>query len=296
MTQDIEAALRTLDPADRPMTADEQQRAMATLERIVATDPDRGGAAPATLPRKRSSAAPHRKRSSEALPRKRWFAPNRGPGHGRRAGIALTAVATFVAGAVAVELVQRESPSYASWTAVPAVAADDDVARVAAACRPQLEGSSLDLSRARLVLAERRGEHVALLYRTDDPDLSGACLARQPPGTDEVLEVNSGVGGSSGPALRPPPRGYTQGAVSQFEGASITDGAVGAQVVGVTIHAGDMTVEASVADGRYTAWWPGAAFSDAADEPDGKPRFVLTYDLTLADGTVVRNAEPTLPG
>lgn len=79
-----------------------------------------------------------------------------------------------------------------------------------------------------------------------------------------------GVGGSSGPALKAPATGFTQGAISEFHGASITDGAVGTAVTGVTIHAGTLTVNASVQNGRYAAWWPGPAFQSGPVEPSGE--------------------------
>lgn len=68
-------------------------------------------------------------------------------------------------------------------------------------------------------------------------------------------------------------------------------------MTGVTIHAGDLNVQASVANGRFAAWWPGPAFASGPVEPSGRggPRLNLTYDLTLADGTVIQGAQPTRP-
>jgi hypothetical protein len=125
-------------------------------------------------------------------------------------------------------------------------------------------------------------------------------LVDNPKGSTDVRHVDDGVGGSTGPALQAPARGYTQGAVSQIggtHGASLTDGAVGDAVTGVTIHAGTFTVHASVRNGRYAAWWPGPAFESGSGKPSGEqgPKLILTYDLTLADGTVIHNAQPTLP-
>ncbi|MEV0568331.1 hypothetical protein [Dactylosporangium sp. NPDC050588] len=110
--------------------------------------------------------------------------------------------------------------------------------------------------------------------------MSGSCLARQPRGTDDVDDLQAAVGGGEGPALIPPALGFTQGALAGYRNASITDGAAG---TGVTVHAGDHTVQASVRDGRYVAWWPGPSTG------------VLTFDLTLADGTVIRDATPHPP-
>uniref|UniRef100_UPI003D7C6FCE hypothetical protein n=1 Tax=unclassified Kineococcus TaxID=2621656 RepID=UPI003D7C6FCE len=99
-----------------------------------------------------------------------------------------------------------------------------------------------------------------------------------------------------------PARGYTRGAISQstisdVERVSITSGAAGTDVAGVTIHAGSCTVQATVRQGRYVAWWPGPAFRDETAAPSGPDRstLLLTYDLTLSDGTVIRDATGTLP-
>ena len=72
---------------------------------------------------------------------------------------------------------------------------------------------------------------------------------------------------------------------------------MGGEVTGVTIHAGALTVKASVQNGRYAAWWPGPAFEGGPPEPSGKggPEPILTYDLTLTDGTVIRDTQPALP-
>ena len=65
----------------------------------------------------------------------------------------------------------------------------------------------------------------------------------------------------------------------------------------MTIHAGRFAVQATVARGRYVAWWPGPSFEDRPAEADGPggPELIVTYDLTLTDGTVVRDAQPTRP-
>jgi hypothetical protein len=265
----LDATLRSLDAAGT-MTAEQQQHAAATLERIVATAPAAGST-------HRGATAPVRR-----FRRRLLLIP---------AAAALTAAVIVLPGA------EGGGRAYASWTPVPTALTATEVGVVAPACREQLRGGSLDLERARLVLAERRGEYVALLYRTDDPDMSGSCLAHNLQGTDDVDDVNVGIGGGSGPALPAPARGFTQGAIAGYRDASITDGAAGADVAGVTIHAGDLAVQASVSNGRYVAWWPGSAFESDRNQPSGKDgaRLILTYDLTLTDGTVVHDAQPTLP-
>jgi hypothetical protein len=274
MNVGIDSALRSLDASVASLTAGEQERAAETLERIVATAPSFGTPQPA-------APAPARRRR-------------------RRLVLAAAAAIALIAGSAVVQGGRGGNAAYASWSATPASVASDELDAAASACRDKLHGSSINPDRAKLVLAERRGDYVALLYRTEDPDMSGACLARNPKGSTDVDDVDMGVGGSTGHALKAPARGYTQGAISEFggtPGASITDGAVGDAVTGVTIHAGALAVNASVQNGRYTAWWPGPAFESDSGKPSGEggPKLILTYDLTLADGTVIYNAQPTLP-
>ena len=265
MSAPTDSTLRSLDAAVATLTAREQHRAAATLERIVAT-------APSTVTRQRSR---------------------------RRLVLLPAAALTVVVGSLVAQGIGGGHAAYASWTATPTAVAGDDLDAAAAACRDKLggRGSSIDMDRAKLVLAERRGEIVAVLYRTDNPDLSGSCLVHLQRGSADADVVDDGVGGSSGPALTAPSRGFTQGAISSSDEASITDGAVGEGVLGVTIHAGRFTVNASVQNGRYAAWWPGTAFPTGPFGPSGGagPAPDLTYDLTLTDGTVIHDAQPTRP-
>ena len=271
----LDAALRSLDAAGT-LTAEQQQRAAATLERIVAT-------APAASSTHRGATAPARR--------------------SRRRLLLIPVAAAALTAAVIVFPGEGGGRAYASWTPVPAALTAAEIDIVAPACRERLDSlrrgspAPLDMQRARLVLAERRGEFVALLYRTDDPDMSGSCLAHNRQDTDDVDDVVVGIAGGSGPARPAPARGFTQGAISDFRDASITDGAAGAGVAGVTIHAGGLTVQASVSNGRYVAWWPGPAFERNGDQPSGEggPPLTVTYDLTLADGTVVHDAQPAHP-
>jgi hypothetical protein len=72
---------------------------------------------------------------------------------------------------------------------------------------------------------------------------------------------------------------------------------VGVDVIGVTIHAQDLTIQASVANRRYTAWWPEPASHQDGKASSGKAtaRPSVTYDLTLRDGTVINDAQPDRP-
>jgi hypothetical protein len=274
MNVHADSLLRSLDAAAAQLTADELERARETLERIVATPPSSGAL-------QRATPAPARRAR-------------------RRLALVPAAAITLIVGWAVVQGGRGGDAAYASWSATPTAVAGDEVDAAASACRDRLHGTAINADKAKLVLAERRGDYVALLYRTENPDISGTCLVHSPKGSTAVDNVDMGVGGSSGPALKAPARAYTEGSISQFgetQLASITDGAVGDAVTGVTIHAGALTVKASVRNGRYAAWWPGRAFESGHHKPSGEggPEPILTYDLTLADGTVIHNAQPFRP-
>jgi len=257
----LDAVLASLDAAPgNGLTAVQQQHAAAALERILATPP--------------ASRKPFR----------------------HRLLLASAVAATVGIAGLAAVVVQGPGGgrAYASWTPEPAALTAAELTMVRPVCRDGLRKSGLlDMRRARLVLSERRGEIVALLYRTDDPDMAGTCLLRNIPGTDDVEDVNWGVGGGSGPARPAPPRSYTQGAMTTSREVTVTDGAVGAEVVAVTIHApGGLTARATVQNGRYVVWWPGPAY-DPAKEGTAEAQPIVTYDLLLADGAVIHDAAPS---
>lgn len=216
------------------------------------------------------------------------------------------AAAAAVTGAAIVLPTLTAAPSYASWTARPDVASAADVALVREACVDQQGGSvgngQASTSDLGVQLAERRGDFVSLLLSKRSADrlsTSVFCLAKLPAGTDDVSDVESGATGGGG-FLAPTGREFTQGAVFQFggdHGASTTEGEVGADVVGLTLHADGHDVVATIKDGTYAAWWPGKAFADSvggSGEDTLGP--AITYDVTYADGTVARDVAPTVPG
>lgn len=275
-----DSTLRSLDAAATSLTADEKERAEATLERIVATDPNAGAPQPTT----------------SVLARRGW----------RRMALVSTTALALIVGAVIAQGIGNDKAAYASWVATPEPVTEDSLDAVASACKRQIDSYFTEWGnhpdKARLVLAERRGDHVALLYRTENPETSAPCLARNPEGSNRVSNIKTGSGGSSGPAEKAPPEGFLEGSIfgtgiGGKPGYSITDGAVGDEVKGVTIHAGALTVEATVQNGRYAAWWPGPAFEGGPPEPSGQggDDSILTYDLTLKDGTVIRDAQTALP-
>jgi hypothetical protein len=256
----LDEALRALDAAG-PVTSEDRERAAAGLERIVA--------------------APH----DAPAPRRRFR---------RRVLIAATAVAAAAAlgGAVVLPGDLGGGRAYASWTPVPTALTDAEIDLIGAECRDGMDGAFKTVGQADLVLAERRGEYAALVYRIDDPRTEGSCLAHNVPGSDDVDDVRWGVSGSDGPAEKAPAGHYMGAALSDFGDASIIEGAAAPDVTALTVHIRGLAVQASLRDGRYVAWWPGSAVEWTSETT---VRELWTVDLTLRDGTVVENAKPWHP-
>lgn len=290
MTSTTMSRLRTLDPADR--TPDPALRARLDT-RVLAIPASLPGIEDLTGTREAVGGFP------------RPVRPLRPRRTRRRVVFLAVAVATATAAAVVLPGPRGDEAAYASWTATPTTVADRDLAVVTDACRDQLGGGWLpwadtpfDAETARVVVAERRGAYVALLLRpTTGADLSGFCLATNPPGTGEVSDVDSGLAGSDGPAAVAGPREFLEGSMAQFGGGggAFVDGVAGADVLGVRIHdAGGRSVDATVANGRYVAWWPGSVFGPDTDAGRA-PEPLLRYDVTLRDGTVLHDVAPSRP-
>lgn len=278
-----DAQLRTLDAAG-PVTTDDRARADALVASIVATDP---AATPAP-----------------ALPRGR---------HPVRWAAAAAGLAAVSAGALGLSTLGAPA-AYATWTATPAQVAAADNAVFEKACRDKAGSDSwYDAATLDVRLTERRGDYVALLLAGTGKDpkteANVSCLGRLPVGGRKVDDLSVGASGGGGFAA-PTGREFFEGAMSQFamganffgaggEPASFVYGPAGPEIAGLTIHSFDGTsVEASIKDGTYAAWWPGAAFDLSGPLPpsgEGGPQPQLTYDLVLTDGTVLTGVSPTRP-
>lgn len=270
----LDERIRTLDPATGVSDETAAIGRDTLFARIVATDPGADG---------RGSSRPLRR-----------------PGWSRSVPLRFAAGGVVAVAATAVLVLPGPgggSAAFASWTPEPSAVTGVELDRFAEACEdafaPDQVGDPF--------LAERRGDFVAVLFRVTDPERSSTCLVQAPVGGDIEQVSPIGASGGSGPMYLPPAGQITGGAISQFEMAgevaSFTDGAVGDDVVGVTIHSDGQTVEATVKDGQYAAWWPGRAVADV-DAPNGQEPedFVLiSYDVTLADGRVLKDVDLALP-
>jgi hypothetical protein len=264
------AALRDLDPAPRTALSDaELERADATFARILATTPSHD-----QVPEE--SDRPRLRRSLVLV---------------GLVGAAGTAVPALLLGG---------GSAFASWTPKPEPLTAAAATEAATTCRAALE---MPDQGERVVSAERRGEWTYVLIA--GPQAEGACLmpddlvGHQDPadhkdegffGTydtdpveaptlarDRIVETESMAGSVRTPGRWP---------FSTDEGwFSWVQGYVGSDVTGVTVHTpAGPDVEASVANGRFAAWWP-------SDQPSSENPEVMeawTYTVTLADGSTRR--------
>ena len=125
-----------------------------------------------------------------------------------------------------------------------------------------------------------------LVALVTDSDAEIQCLAEARTG-----RITGSTGGAptseSVPVALAPRAILANGGGLQSDGRSgfaFSTGRVGAEVRAVTIHAAGRTVTASLNQGAFVAWWP------VAPPAPGEP--VLddaSYDVTLADGTIVRD-------
>ena len=160
-----------------------------------------------------------------------------------------TALAAAAAGAVAliVSLGAGTSSAFAGWTPTPTKAPPAQLAAAAAGC------AGSPTADAPLKLTDTRGPFTFSIYA--DSQSSATCI--KGPSNTAVH-----ASGSSSPVRVPDDRILlTPAHVGSYQGPafSLIDGRTGAGVSGVTLILADgTTVQATVDNGWYLAWWPGA--------------------------------------
>ena len=181
--------------------------------------------------------------------------------------------ATGIAAVVAaiVTLGSSAAPAFAGWQPTPTSPAPGQLAQAAQACGQNL-GSP--------VLTDSRGPYTASIYAdatTSDVCLSGngvsissrsTSVAPASVAAGQIQRDGGGTRDSAGNAL------------------TIVDGRTGAGVTAVTIDRSDgSSVQATVANGWYVAWWPGTVAATKAE-------------VTTTSGTsaVAFPSTPALPG
>ncbi|GEA87555.1 hypothetical protein [Cellulomonas cellasea] len=251
---DLDTALRSLDRADRAVDPT-SPRAQADLRAILASDPS--GAILSDPPRPAGAA--------RAV---------------RRVVLVVGAVSVAAAGVVVLPSVTGGDTAFATWTAAPGTVPAEQRPGAVDACRASHtsagEDYADDLAVARGVVAERRGEWTTVVLAGTD-GFSALCV------TDDSALLSSGMIGSVGRAdvAAPGPREVV--ATSLGTGAtaagelSLAAGTVGSDVVGVLYRSathGD--VAATVAEGHFAFWVPGAEMEDGAG---------VDVEITYRDGS-----------
>jgi hypothetical protein len=266
------AALRALDPAPTTVLTDaEVERADATFARILATP------------------LPGRASEESDRPRRR-----------RRLMLSGAVGLLAVVGVAVPGALLDGGSAFASWTPKPEPLTASAATEAAATCRAALEVADRG---ERVVDAERRGEWTYVLIAGSEAE--AACLMSD----DRVGHQDSAghkVGGffgsyDSDPEEPPTPARDSIVETESMDGSVPSSGTwpfshdeawflwvrgfVGRDVTGVTVHPPvGPDVEASVAHGRFAAWWP-------SDRPSSRNRRVMgawTYTVTLADGRTRR--------
>jgi hypothetical protein len=150
--------------------------------------------------------------------------------------------------------------AYAGWSATPQTPSPLEVSKAVGTCKRSagpLAHSVLIAVSGRLILAERRGKYLAVLYAKGRS--SAVCIS-----DDGRFGGAAGSSGRWRAAPGPEQLGYPSGAGGSAQDFPGSDGGeyeawgrAGRDVLGVTfIFAGRRTVETTVAHGWYFAWWP----------------------------------------
>lgn len=284
----LDAALRRLDAAPRaPLDDVARVRATSVLERTLAVG---------QLPDARTAG-----RRDPLVPRPRRT--------GVRVALLAGAAAAVAVGIGATQVLGGGATAYAdSWEPVPAPASAADVAAAREACAGSVSEMGGDVAAVmRPRLAERRGDLVLLAMDdgTAQPQTL-TCLVAVVPGKDARLVAAGGGGGlAAAPGTVSDPGIFMQS--TPGDELSAVDGVVGDGVRDVTVVTDDgRTVQATVQNGHYAAWWPGLAMRSTSEPyPPGQSggcagdcdgtRLVeaFTLDVTLDDGTVLRHVVPS---
>jgi hypothetical protein len=175
-----------------------------------------------------------RLRAVDYHPRSRRFASRRLLG-----GLGLSGAAA-IAGA-AVLLGSSAAPAFAGWRAHPTVPLPGQLRAADQQCGSG-EGTP--------VLTDTRGPYTASIYADGSTCIEGNGIT--------ISSSTNGGGNSTVPAGAIALRGAGE---SDSNGNALTmvDGAIGAGVTGVTVTRSDgSTVQATVQNGWYLAWWPGS--------------------------------------
>ncbi len=191
----------------------------------------------------------------------------------RRFGVVSAVSALGVGGAAAAliavfALSSGAAPAFAGWEATPTSPAPGQLAHAAQACGQDL-GSP--------VLTDSRGPYTASIYAdstTSDVCLSGNGASMSSSSTSVApVSVAAGQIELDGGGTRD----------SAGNALTLVDGRTGAGVTAVTIERSDgSSVQATVANGWYLAWWPGTVAATNAEVTTASGTSTVAFPSTPA--------------
>ncbi len=191
----------------------------------------------------------------------------------RRSGLVSAVSAVGVGGAVAAltavfALSSGAAPAFAGWRPTPTSPAPGQLARATQACGQDL---------GRPVLTDSRGPYTASIYAdstTSDLCLSGNGVSMSSRSTSVApLSVAAGQIELDGGGTRD----------SAGDALTLVDGRTGAGVAAVTIERSDgSSVQATVSNGWYLAWWPGTVAARNAKVTTASGTSTVAFPTTPA--------------
>jgi hypothetical protein len=185
---------------------------------------------------------------------------------------ALGATGLATAAGVIVALGSSAAPAFAGWQATPATDAPGQVTQA-----PQNCGQGLGAP----ILTDSRGPYTAAIY--SQATTSAICLSGD--GVSMSSSSSSSTGAGKAPTLAADGIQFGGGGTRDSAGAALTlsDGRVGSGVTAVTIDLSDGTsVQATVSNGWYLAWWPGDVSATDAQVSTATGTNTVTYPAAPA--------------
>ena len=170
--------------------------------------------------------------------------------HSRRPRLALGGVATAAGPTAAIlALTGGATNAFAGWNPTPTKAAPGQLGAAAAACTSQQPVAGMPL-----VLSDVRGPFTFQVYANDQ--MSATCIngpdvsVVRAMGSSQVVSVPAGEVQLNG----------SHSTLRDGEAFGFSEGRTGTGVTAVTLYLTDgSTINATVANGWYVAWWPSAA-------------------------------------
>jgi hypothetical protein len=179
---------------------------------------------------------------------------------------ALGATGLAAAAGVIVALGSSAAPAFAGWHAKPTTPAAGQLNQAAQTCGQGLGSPAL---------TDSRGPYTASIYAQSD--MSDLCL------TGNGISMDSSWTSRQPPSLAPDGVQYGGGGMRDSAGNALTVsyGRTGDAVTGVTIELSDgSSVQATVSNGWFLAWWPGSVSAKQAEITTATGTNTVTYPAT----------------